>query len=167
MTFRERVDQVWPSAVALLGTVAVVAGLLAVFGTGGQPTGGDDITAAGTGSPSPTTLPRTTEPTPTPAPAELREEVGILNATDTDGLAESARERLEAGGWEVPATDGYSGEIAATTVFYPNGMKESAEALAAQFLEIRQVRPTIPGLTTSRLVLILADDFPGAAEATG
>jgi LytR cell envelope-related transcriptional attenuator len=172
VTFRDRLDRVWPSLVALLGTVAVVFGLLTVFGNDGAPAGGDDA-AADTSIPAATTsanepapaLPSPTEPVT--APAELRSEVGVLNATGVPGLAGRAQEALEAGGWPVPATDTYSGDIEVTTVFYPPGEQESARALAAQFPEITAVEPTIEGLTSSRLVLILADDYAEAVGTTG
>ncbi len=158
---------------ALLGTVAVVIGLLMVFGNDGAPAGDDNAAAAGSGTPVPTTSADGTAPAeetpaaPVTAPPELRREVGILNATDVNGLASQARELLEKGGWEVPAVDTYSGDMGVTTVFYPPGEQESAQALAAQFPEIRAVEPTIPGLTSIRLVLILADDFTEAVDTTG
>ena len=163
----------WPSLVALLGTVAVVIGLLMVFGNDGAPAGGDDAAAAGTGTPVPTTSADGTAPAdetpaaPVTAPPELRSEVGILNASGVDGLASQARERLEKGGWEVPAIDTYSGDIEVTTIFYPPGEQESAQALAAQFPEIKAVEPTIPGLTSIRLVLILGDDYAETVDTTG
>jgi hypothetical protein len=171
VAFRDRLDRVWPSLVALLGTVAVVFGLLTVFGNDGAPAGGDDA-AAGTGTPAPTesangTASTVTTPAPVTAPPELRAEVGILNATEVDGLADQASEALEAGGWTVPATDSYSGEIDVTTVYFPPGMEESARALAAQFPEIKAVEPTIEGLTSVRLVLIVADDYAEAVGAIG
>ena len=67
----------------------------------------------------------------------------------------------------MPATDTYTDDIAVTTVYYPPGAEESAQALAAQFPEIQAVEPTIPGLTSSRLVLILADDYAEAVETGG
>jgi LytR cell envelope-related transcriptional attenuator len=157
--------------VALLGTVAVVFGLLTLFGNNGAPAGDDDA-AAGASTPAPTTSADGTtpaQPDPTEAvtaPPELRGEVGVLNATGVPGLAGRAQEALEAGGWPVPATDTYSGDVDVTTVFYPPGEEETARALAAQFPQIKAVEPTIEGLTTSRLVLILADDYAEAVETT-
>jgi hypothetical protein len=157
--------------VALLGTVAVVFGLLTVFGNDSTPADGDDAAAA-IGTPAPTTSAGTTSPAqpsptePVTAPPELRGEVGVLNATGIPGLAGEAQEALEEGGWPVPATDTYSGDLEVTTVFYPPGEEESARALAEQFPEIKAVEPTIEGLTTSRLVLILADDYAEAVETT-
>jgi LytR cell envelope-related transcriptional attenuator len=173
VTFRDRLDRVWPSLVALLGTVAVVFGLLTIFGNVDTPAGGDNA-AAGTGTPAPTMTSadgtasaQQTPAAPVTAPPELRSDIGILNATDVDGLAGQAKEALEDGGWSVPATDTYSGNIDVTTVYYPPGEEESARALAAQFPEIKAVEPTIEGLTSSRLVLVLAEDYAEAVGATG
>ena len=174
MTVRERFDRAWPSLVALLGTVAVVAGLLVLFGGDVEPSSPDDAAAGSddVNTPAPTEVttppPGETAPAaPVTAPAELREDVAILNGTDVTGLAAEAQQQLEAGGWTVPAIDTYTGEIAETTVFYPDAMQDSAEALAAQFpVEIARVAPTIAGLTTQRLVLIIAEDYVEAVGAT-
>jgi hypothetical protein len=151
-----------------------VAGLLVLFGEDGGP-GSDAATVAdSTLSPSPEpsaegTTPPSDGPPPTPitAPPELRGPVGILNGTDVTGLARRAQERLEAGGWDVPVIDTYSEGLATTTVFYPDGLQESAEALADQFPEITQVEPTIPNLTTQWLVLVVGDDYVEAVESAG
>lgn len=196
----------WPSIVALVGTVAVVIGLLFLFGDDGS--GGDDNTVAGDDAASgdealtdeentdgdgatedPDTEPTddgsgdgatsgdadesgegagTSPPTPVEAPAELRTPVGILNATDIAGLAAGAQERFIEGGWEVPVTTNYSGEVEGTTVYYPTDeLRESAEALQAQFPEIRFVepRPSDSNLTTERILVILAEDYAEAVEA--
>lgn len=168
---------------ALTGTVAVVLGLLALFGgdvDDSTPDGvaaGDETGGGGEETPPPTTAPPTeppadptdepTEPPteeppsdePVTAPPEIREPVGIANQTSVAGLAAFAQQRLEDGGWEVPATSDFEGTVPETTVYYPEGMQEAAEALAAQFPEIGRVEPSFEGLNQSRLVLILVDDF--------
>lgn len=161
----------WPSLVALLATVAVVAGLLVLFGGGNGDRTGDDPAAADVEA---TTPEPTAEATPTPAaepvtaPPQVRVPVGILNNTDITGLAGRAEQRLEAGGWDVPAIDTYtSGEVSETTVFYPAGMQDAAEALAAQFPEIARVEPRLPNLTSDWLVLIVAEDYAQAVGESG
>lgn len=188
---RERLERLWPSLVALLGTVAVVFGLLWLFGgevTDSTPddvaaddNGADDEAGAGGGdggaetTQSPTDGPtdggddggedgsedgdEPDEGSPTTAPSEVREPVGIANQTDVDGLEEFARERLEEGGWDVPAVSGFVGSVPETTVYYPEGQLEAAEALAAQFPEIGRVQPTFEGVNQQRLVVILVDDY--------
>jgi hypothetical protein len=183
VTERSRFDRAWPSLLALVGTVAVVLALLWAFGSdidpdrtdddpvaedGELPDDGVDEEAEGeTGEQTESETPdEETEPPadPVTAPPELRTPVGILNGTSVTGLAGRAQERFEDGGWSVPAIDTTSREIEATTVFYPPGLEESAEALQAQFAEIVRTAPTEPGLAQDRLVVILGDDY---AEAVG
>ncbi|HEX6335417.1 MAG TPA: LytR C-terminal domain-containing protein [Jiangellaceae bacterium] len=185
MTERSRFDRAWPSLLALVGTVAVVLALLWAFGSDIDPDRTDDEPVAEDGE-----LPdaaadeeaeaagEETEATeseapdeeaeppadPVTAPPELLTPVGILNGTSITGLAGRAQQRFEDGGWLVPAIDTTSREIEATTVFYPPGLEESAEALQAQFPEIVQIAPTEPGLAQDRLVVVLAQDY---AEAMG
>jgi hypothetical protein len=187
VTERSRFDRAWPSLLALVGTVAVVLGLLWAFGSDIDPSRSDDDLVADNGElpddggtdedPDAETDGETEEDTdetptesseppadPVTAPPELRTPVGILNATSVSGLAASAQERFVDGGWSVPAIDSTTREIDATTVYYPSGLEESAEALQAQFPEIARTAPTEPGLAQDRLVVILAQDY---AEALG
>lgn len=188
MTERSRFDRAWPSLLALVGTVAVVLALLWAFGSdidpgrtdddpvaedGELPDNGDGVDEEAEGETSETSEETESEPPdeeteppadPVTAPPELRTPVGILNGTSVTGLAGRAQERFEDGGWTVPAIDTTSREIEATTVYYPPGLQESAEALQAQFPEIVRAAPTEPGLAQDRLVVILAPDY---AEAMG
>lgn len=188
---RERLNRVWPSLVALAGTVGVVIALLVLFGDKtGEP--GDDVAAGtengatadpdGTAEPDddPTSTPGDetgddatdesgaetgdesgdeTGDEATPAPPELRTPVGIANQTAVEGLELRAQERIEAGGWEVAATSGFDGVVPETTVYYPPGLEESAEALSRQFPEIARVQPSFENLNQSRLVIVLVDDY--------
>jgi hypothetical protein len=182
---RERLERIWPSLVALVGTVAVVLALLAFFGGDVEDSGPDEL-PVGDEAPVETTpaeAPAETPPAETPpaeqaeteppeetgsepvvAPEDVREPVGVLNQTSVGGLAAEARERFEDGGWEVPATGDWNGNVPETTVYYPEGMKESAEAFAAQFPEVGRIEPSFEGITQSRLVVILVDDY---VEETG
>ncbi|NED98920.1 LytR C-terminal domain-containing protein [Phytoactinopolyspora halotolerans] len=102
---------------------------------------------------------------PTEAPAELRTPIGIANQTSVEGLELTAADRFEAGGWEVAATSGFNGTVPETTVYYPPGLQESAEALAAQFPEVGRVAESFEGLNPSRIVVILVDDYLDEVEA--
>lgn len=190
VTEGSRFNRAWPSLLALVGTVAVVLALLWAFGSDIDPNRTDDDLAAEDGGlpddsaaasadgdeaedgEDTTELPETETPTdeaeppadPVTAPPELRNPVGILNGTSITGLAARAQERFLDGGWDVPAIDSTSREIEATTVYYPSGLEESAEALRAQFPEIARTAPTEAGLAEDRLVVILMDDY---AEAVG
>lgn len=172
---REWLHRVWPSLLALVGTVAVVLGLLVLTGGQAEDSTPDDVAAdvgpedpaATSTEPPPTETPSTpAEPPPPPeetgpvtAAPEVREPVGILNQTSINGLAAGAKERLEAGGWEVPSTGDFTGTVPETTVYYPDGMKAAAEALSAQFPEIGRIQPSFDGLNQSRLVVILVEDY--------
>jgi hypothetical protein len=101
---------------------------------------------------------------PTTAPPELRSPVGIANQTAVQDLELRARERLEAGGWEVAATSGFEGNVPATTVYYPPGMEEQAQALSRQFPEIGRVEPTFEGVNQTRLVIVLVDDYTDVVD---
>lgn len=175
----------WPSLVALVGTVAVVVGLLVAFGDrlgdsgDDDPAAGDvvdDPTSDPTGQPTDTPTDTPTggdesgegggepDPSVTTADPEDREPIGVLNATDIDGLEDEAEDLFTEGGWEVPATATYDGTVDVTTVFYPDGMEDAAQALMDQFPEVMQLEPTIEGINDTRLVVILGDDF---AETAG
>jgi len=193
---RERMERLWPSLVALVGTVGVVAALLWMFGgdvddstpedisadaAGPDGEGGADGGDSGTTNDDAATSHPTDEPTDEPtdgetddtdpddsdsddteastAPPELREPVGIANQTDVEGLEDLARDRLEEGGWEVAAVSGFTGNVPETTVYYPEGQEEAAEALAAQFPEIGRVMPTFEGINNTRLVVVLVEDY--------
>ncbi|NED95589.1 LytR C-terminal domain-containing protein [Phytoactinopolyspora alkaliphila] len=198
---RERLDRVWPSLVALVGTVGVVLALLVVFGDNTGDGAGEDVVASDdngapeddTGEESGTDEPGAdeTEPTdeatgepdgdadedgedggtdepgtePTPAPPELRTPLGIANQTSVEGLELQARDRIEAGGWEVEATSGFNGSVPETTVYYPPGLEESAQALARQFPEIGRVEETFDGLNPTRLVVVLVEDYIDEVES--
>jgi hypothetical protein len=182
---RSRFDRIWPSLVALVGTVAVVLALLWAFGGDLDPESGEeDLAAEEADASDPESEPDadsddgtvdgdeeagSEEPPgePVEAPPELRQNVGILNATAVQGLASRAQERFQSGGWTVPAIGSYSQPVDTSTIYYPPDMEESAEALRAQFPEITRSEPTIPGLARDRLVVILAQDYADAVGDTG
>lgn len=175
MTLRDWFGNVWPSLLAFVGTVAVVVALLVVIGgdiksddSDGLP-GGDDIVAAETETP-----PATPASTQTPEPAgpqtaspEQREPVRVLNATSVTGLARRTADRLRAGGWEVTSIGDYSSKEEVTTVHYPEGFEEAAEALRAQFPEIAEVAPRTGRMRSDQLTLVLGSDYAEATEASG
>ncbi len=184
---RERLERIWPSLVALVGTVAVVLALLAFFGGDVEDSGPDEL-PVGDEAPvetAPAETPAETPPAETPpaetpaetepaeeetgsepvvAPEDVREPLGVLNQTSVSGLAAEARDRFQEGGWEVAATGDWQGAVPESTVYYPEGMQEAAEAFSAQFPEIGRVQPSFEGITQSRLVVILVDDY---VEETG
>lgn len=182
----DRLQRLWPSLVALVGTVAVVLALLWYFGDDTEDSSPDDAAAGdvteedpaateppatdpppGTEAPTdaPTEAP-TDEPTaPVTADPEVREPLGVLNQTDEAGLEERASERFQEGGWEVAAVSEFTGNVPETTVYVPEGMEEAADALVAQFPEIGRVMPNVEPFNDTRLVIVLVDDYLDEVES--
>ncbi len=108
--------------------------------------------------------PRRSAPAPTKAavPAPARVPLTVLNNTTVTGLAHTAAADFTAHGWSVDQVANYTGRLAATTVFYPDGdaaAQRAARALAKQFPEIAQVAPRSPELPGSGLTVVLAPDW--------
>lgn len=158
MEARAVVDRLWPSVVALLGTVAVIVGLLVVFGGEAEDSGLglDDILVEGTPSPTSTSAPPSPSPTETTPPADVRAPVLILNQTGVAGLAAATAEVLDAQGWELAGLGNTSVAPPETTVFYPPRLLAAAETLDRAFDGIDRVRPTVAGQSGDVLTLVLA-----------
>lgn len=184
----DRLQRLWPSLVALVGTVAVVLALLWYFGDDVEDSGPDDIAAgdAAGADPAatepPATEPPATEPPPTEGPTgdptdapteeppetadpDIVEPLGVLNQTGEPGIEEQASERFQDGGWEVAAMSEFTGNVPETTVYVPEGMEEAADALVRQFPEIGRVRPTVEPFNDTRLVVVLASDYLDEVES--
>jgi hypothetical protein len=86
--------------------------------------------------------------------------VVVLNQTTVTGLAAQFQEELEAGGWTVSGIDDFRGNVPATTVYFPPGLRAAAKALMAQFPQVGRIRPAFPGISTTQLTVILSKDFP-------
>lgn len=162
MPLRETVDRFWPTLVALVGAVAIVVGVFALFGGRVESAQGplpDDAVA--TTSPLPTASPdgSTTGPTTEP-PAAARPPVAILNGADVAGLAGATQLRLQDGGWDVVEIGDYRGEASETTVYYPPGLEAAARELSAQFPEVGVVEPIDSDLPEDRLTVVLGPDYP-------
>ncbi len=117
------------------------------------PVVGESPTAA---TPTAVPSPSRTKAAPTsstPAPV-TRLAVVVLNETRTTGLAATVAARLRALGWVVPAIGNYRGSVPSTTVFYPPGAQPAAQALA-RVLGGSRTAPVLPGMSTSRLTVVL------------
>lgn len=80
--------------------------------------------------------------------------VEIYNNTAITGLADSTSDRVQGAGWKVVGVDNWYGNIPATTIYYPERLKEQAEILADD-LGIDRVRPAVDPMKFDRLTLIL------------
>ncbi len=162
---------------ALVAVAVVALGVLGVYSftspkTQEAASGG----AAGTSAAAPpsgvadaTLPPLDVEPAPVEqAPATpVRVPVTVLNATDVTGLAGRIAEQFQGGGWETPATGGYTGgDVPVTTVFFTEGdetQRQAAEQLVEQFPQITG-GPTprffeVPDQPTPGLVVVVAGDW--------
>lgn len=154
------------SALAALAVIALVGVLILGFGANGddeavaptlpRPAAGIPAQPTATATPSRTALPG---PISTPG-AVAKVPVVVLNQTTTTGLAAVFRAQLRAGGWKVPAIGDFRGNVPATTVYYPPGLKAAAKALMAQFFQVGRIRPAFAGISATQLTVILGKDFP-------
>ncbi|MFZ2504427.1 MAG: LytR C-terminal domain-containing protein [Nocardioides sp.] len=81
--------------------------------------------------------------------------VAVLNNTSTAGLAATTAQQVRAAGWQVSGIGNWRGNIPATTVYYPPGLQDAAEVLAAD-LRITRLRPSVAPMKPDRLTVILA-----------
>jgi hypothetical protein len=146
------------SALAALAVLALVGVLVLVFGQRAAP---GSLAGANQFPADPGLSPRAATPdSPDGAkavPADTK--VVVLNSTSRSGLAARFQKALRAKGWNVVSVGNFSGNIAATTVYYPPGQQGAAEALDAQFAEVDRVRPAFSGISQTRLTVILTRDF--------
>jgi hypothetical protein len=152
------------STLATLAVLVLVGVLILAFGSNDDGDGGDravldpPVTVApATSTPVPAATPA---PTPRPTPVAAKAPVVVLNQTGVTGLAARVQKQLEAGGWTVTGIDDFRGNVPATTVYYPPGLKAAAKALMAQFPDIGRIRPAFAGISTTQLTVILSKDFP-------
>jgi len=90
-------------------------------------------------------------------PAVSRDfDVVVLNETPIRGLAASVAARLRALGWPVTGVGNWTGEIPATTVYYPNGQYDRALRLAAD-LHVTRVRHLVQHMLPNHLTVVLHD----------
>lgn len=155
----ERFGPVGSSAVAVAAVAALVGGLAIGFGRpvarpAAQPAAPAPVAAGALAPPAPApagALPPPAEPLPLG-------EVVVLDQGRTPTAARALAGRLTAAGWRVTATGAWHGRVPATTVYHPKGQEPAARTLAAGIPEVRRIKPTFPGISQSRLVVIVVDN---------
>jgi hypothetical protein len=153
----ERLGTAGASAIAVALVAFLVAGLVAGFGRS------VDKAAVAREEPVPGVAPQAAViPVPPPmggAPvaAEPRGEVVVLDQGRSPAAARALTARLKAAGWRVTGTGDWHGRVPATTVYHPAGQEAAARKLAADLPEVRRIKPTFPGISQSRLVVIVVD----------
>ena len=133
----------------------------------------DTTSTSGTPSPSPSPSPEpsptpeptgaptpgpTPEPTlePTPAPVSRTAGVSVLNNTGIGGLAAQVAGRVQDAGWTDVRTGNWRGQISQNTVYYPPGLQDAAQTLAAD-LGISRVAPAVANMRADRLTVIVVE----------
>jgi pyruvate/2-oxoglutarate dehydrogenase complex dihydrolipoamide acyltransferase (E2) component len=180
--------QVLSSLVAVLAVVAIVGGLLVLFGTRGNSSAADSKPAASTpkasskpvNTPAPSTAPSSaptsapsTEPTsaPTSAPTSVptsmptippseRPAVEVYNNTARKGLADDVANRARQAGWTVAGRDNWHGKIVTSTVYFPAGMQAEAAQLAKD-IGVGRIKDALDNMKKDRLTVILTTDYAG------
>jgi hypothetical protein len=93
-------------------------------------------------------------------PAVKRSEVyiDVYNNSNVTGLASRTSEVIGGAGWQVVGSDNWYGTIPATTIYYPERLRDAAELLSKD-LGIERVLPAIDPMSMDRLTLIVTADF--------
>ncbi|KAA1425935.1 LytR C-terminal domain-containing protein [Nocardioides antri] len=167
---RSRRDQrgaVLPSPVVLLSIVAVVVAAVAFVVTRDEAPNEREITTSSVNeepSATQTTDDEVTEPSETETPEEPKKtkppvergEVGVVvfNNTSITGLASEVLAQVDEIGWNAVAADNWYGTIPATTVYFPQGMRDAAQKLALD-LGVQRIIPADAGMSDTNLTVIL------------
>jgi cytoskeletal protein RodZ len=172
-----------PSLLAVLAVTAMITALYVWRGERPDTTTPASATtktssapATATGTPKVTTKASTkpsvkassssaTSPTATTATTKSAAKVGdlevvVLNGTSRKGLAATVAATLRDKGWTVALVSNFSGNVPATTVYYPPGAQADAEAAAAGLPTEPRVRPRFGNLSTTRLTVVVTDSYP-------
>ncbi|HET8970674.1 MAG TPA: LytR C-terminal domain-containing protein [Candidatus Nanopelagicales bacterium] len=89
-------------------------------------------------------------------------DVVVLNATNRTGLAAGVAAKLREQGWTVVSVANWrGGGVPETSVFTSGGAAAAVRTLQRDVPSADQVRSPLPGMSTGRLVLVLAADYPG------
>jgi hypothetical protein len=145
------------SPVALMSAAAVVMAGVAFFVVD-HDTVRDQVTLASAG-PAPVEPPVVLEAVEV-KPSVKRGEVyiDVYNNSNITGLASRTAERIGSAGWQVVGSDNWYGTIPATTIYYPERLREAADLLSKD-LGIERVLPAIDPMSMDRLTLIVTTDF--------
>ncbi len=96
-----------------------------------------------------------------PRPVEVKREdvyAEVYNNSNVTGLAGTTSARMSGLGWQVVTTDNWYGTIPASTIYYPERLKEAAEMLSED-LGIERVQPAVDPMNMDRLTVVLTADF--------
>lgn len=145
------------SPVALMGAAGVMLAGAAFFLTDPTPSPTPEATLA--------LAPVQVEPQVTLEPRQvdppLRREdiyVSVYNNSNITGLAGRTASLIGGSGWQVVGSDNWYGTIPATTIYYPEDLREAAELLSGD-LGIERLMPAVDPMLQDRLTVILTADY--------
>jgi hypothetical protein len=169
---RRRGDQIGGIVLALLGVAVAVVAVVALRHPNGRQAKAVTLrTITTTPSHTATPTPRpsgsshssaSTSPSTSPSTATHPIPLIVLNNTTTTGLADRARERFEAGGWTVTATDNLDNDILSTVAYFDPSDPANEQAaldLQRQFPAIKRVKERFPELPAGPIVVVLTSDY--------
>lgn len=148
------------SPVALMGAAAVVLAGVAFLVTDPEVKTPEQVALAAGPAPLERKVVMETAKVAKVEPAVKRGEiyVSVYNNSNITGLAGTTAQRIISAGWQVVGSDNWYGTIPATTIYYPEQLKEAAMLLSKD-LGIERVLPAVDPMLMDRLTLILTSDF--------
>ena len=145
------------SPVALMSAAAVVMAGVAFFVVDHDPVRDRaTLAAAGPAAVEPPVVLEAVDVKPTVKRSEVY--IDVYNNSNVTGLASRTAERIGSAGWQVVGSDNWYGTIPATTIYYPERLREAAQLLSKD-LGIERVLPAIDPMSMDRLTLIVTADF--------
>ena len=145
------------SPVALMSAAAVVLAGVAFFATDPDVPTPEQVALAG--GPAPIERKVVMEAVKV-EPTVQRQDVyvSVYNNSNITGLAGATAQRITTAGWQVVGSDNWYGTIPATTIYYPEQLKDAAMLLSKD-LGIERVIPAVDPMLMDRLTLIVTADF--------
>jgi hypothetical protein len=144
------------SPVALMSAAAVVLAGVAFVTVDHEPATEQAALVAGPALLEPPVVLEARKVEPTVKRGEIY--IDVYNNSNVTGLASRTAERIGSAGWQVVGSDNWYGTIPATTIYYPERLRDAAELLSKD-LGIERVLPAIDPMSMDRLTLILTADF--------
>ena len=161
MTLRRCCERglVLPSWLALASLGLVAVAVLALFVAGSPNPAPPPRPVADSASEPAQTKPTATDPSKDkPArkrhPPTRKAYVEVYNNSSVTGLAAQTASELQDAGWNVVGTANWYDDVSATTVFYPERLRDQARLLARD-LGVDRIEPAVSPMRFDRLTVIL------------
>jgi hypothetical protein len=168
---RRRADRVGGAVLAGLGLAVAVVAVIALRHPNGRQarpvslrTSTVTATATATRTTTKVAVPPASRSTPATATSVTTHPIPliVLNGTSVQGLAETARQRFETGGWTVTSTGNIVNDILSTCAYYDPSdpaNQQAATQLQQQFPAIKRVEEKFAELPPGPVVVVLTSDY--------